>query len=53
VNNIPISTAKETPPKEDEQFKVLGTDLVVSGVAELGKKLRDQWKHRRPRPRPN
>ena len=44
VDNIRVSTVKEPPltaPKT--QFQVLGTDLTVTGVQELGKKLADQW----------
>jgi hypothetical protein len=48
VDNIRISTAKEEPPKTITKFPVLGTDLVVageiSGVHELGMKLKDRWR---------
>jgi hypothetical protein len=48
VDNIRISTAKEEPPKTITKFPVLGTDLVVSGeisgVRELGMKLKDRWR---------
>ena len=48
VDNIRISTAKEAPTKAITKFPVLGTDLVVSGeisgVRELGEKLKDQWR---------
>jgi hypothetical protein len=44
VDNIRIMTAKEPTPAAKTQFRVLGTDLVVSGVQELGKKLRSEWK---------
>ena len=47
VDNIRLSTAKELPPKPVTKFSVLGTDLIVSGeisgVRELGLKLRDRW----------
>src|SRR5206468_1690416 len=43
VDNIRLSTAREVSPLETTKFPVLGTDLVVSGVRELGKKLKDQW----------
>jgi len=48
VDNIRILTAKETKPPVITKFAVLGTDLMVSGeisgVRELGKKLKDKWK---------
>jgi hypothetical protein len=44
VDNIRIMTAKESTLVVKSQFQVLGTDLVVSGVHELGKKLRSEWK---------
>ena len=47
VDDIRISTAKQGPAKTSTKFPVLGTDLVVSGdisgVRELGKKLKDRW----------
>jgi hypothetical protein len=47
VDNIRLSTVKESPPKVVTKFPVLGTDLVVSGqisgVKELGEKLKDRW----------
>lgn len=43
VDNIRLSTAKEAMPMEKTQFPVLGTDLVVSGVRELGQKLKGRW----------
>jgi hypothetical protein len=43
VDNIRLSTVKEVPPTETTKFPVLGTDMVVSGVRELGKKLKDRW----------
>ncbi len=44
VDNVRITTAKEARPAAKVEFKVLGTDLVVSGVRELGQKLRKEWK---------
>jgi hypothetical protein len=44
VDNIRLSTAKETKPPVVTKFSVLGTDLVVTGVQELGKQLKEQWK---------
>jgi len=48
VDNIRISTAKDVQPKAVTTFPVLGADLVVSGeisgVRELGQKLKDRWK---------
>jgi hypothetical protein len=49
VDNIRISTAKETAPAAKTQFQVLGTDLVVSGVRELAEKLRDRWQPPTPK----
>jgi hypothetical protein len=43
VDNIRLSTAKEEPPKFVARFSVLGTDLEVSGVRELGQKLKERW----------
>lgn len=43
VDNIRLRTAKEIPAPAKTVFHVLGTDMVVSGVAELGKKLKDRW----------
>jgi hypothetical protein len=43
VDNIRMVAAKEVPPASKTQFKVLGTDLAVSGVRELGQKLADRW----------
>jgi hypothetical protein len=44
VDNIRLSTAKEESAGAKPQFQVLGTDMVVSGVQELGKKLQGAWK---------
>jgi hypothetical protein len=43
VDNIRLSAKKETAAPTKTQFKVLGTDLVVGNVQELGKKLADKW----------
>lgn len=43
VDNIRLSTVKEEPALETRKFSVLGTDMVVSGVRELGMKLKDGW----------
>jgi hypothetical protein len=43
VDNIRLSRAKEPPSKVGTKFRVLGTDLVVSGARELGQKLKDRW----------
>jgi hypothetical protein len=43
VDNIRLLKAKETPPAAKTKFRVAGTDMVVSGVMELGKKLKDRW----------
>lgn len=48
VDNIRITTAKESKPPVITQFPVAGTDLVVSGensgVSELSRKLKSAWK---------
>jgi hypothetical protein len=49
VDNIRLLAKKEPEPKVERRFKVLGTDWIVTGVAELGKKLKDQWKKPEPR----
>jgi hypothetical protein len=43
VDNIRLSTDKEVLPMETTKFPVVGTDMVVSGVRELGKQLKDRW----------
>jgi hypothetical protein len=43
INNIRLSPVKEDPPKVITKFAVLGTDLEVSGVRELGQKLKNRW----------
>jgi hypothetical protein len=44
LDNVRLLTAKETPPAAAKtEFKVLGTDMTVSGVQELGKKLKEKW----------
>ena len=40
MDNIRLSTAKEAAAEDDHQVPGLGTDLVVSGVRELGKSSR-------------
>jgi hypothetical protein len=44
VDNVRLSTAREESAGAKTQFRVLGTDVMVSGVRELGLKLKDQWK---------
>jgi hypothetical protein len=44
IDNIRLVAAKEPEPKAKTEFKVLGTDMTVSGVQELAKKLVDRWK---------
>lgn len=44
IDNIRLVAAKEPEPKAKTEFKVLGTDMTVSGVQELAKKLADKWK---------
>ena len=44
VDNIRVSTTKEPPPTTAKPpFKVLGTDLTVTGVQDLSKKLAEKW----------
>jgi hypothetical protein len=43
VDNICLSTGKEEQPKSAARFSVLGTGLEVSGVRELGQKLKKHW----------
>ena len=43
VDNIRLSTVKEATPMETTKFPVLGTDMVVTGVRDLGKILKDRW----------
>ena len=43
VDNIRLSTAKETQAPDTTKFAVLGTDLAVTGVRELGLKFKDRW----------
>jgi hypothetical protein len=49
VENIRLSPEKEPVKKAATQFQVLGTDWKVSGVIELGKKLKDAWKPPTPK----
>ena len=44
VDNIRITADRLPQDKRTTSFKVLGTDLVVKDVTDLGKKLKDQWK---------
>ncbi|HJZ59823.1 MAG TPA: DNRLRE domain-containing protein [Gemmataceae bacterium] len=48
IDNIRLSAAKEPQPTAKTEFRVLGTDLTVSGVQDLGKKLADKWKQPEP-----
>jgi hypothetical protein len=43
VDNIRLSGKKESAPPAKNEFKVLGTDLVVVNVQDLGKRLADKW----------
>ena len=49
VDNVRLTAKKDKEPEIKRSFTVLGTDLTVSGVQELGKKLKDRWK--RPEPK--
>jgi hypothetical protein len=44
VDNIRLVSTKEPQPKLKTEYKVLGTDMTVIGVQELGKKFADKWK---------
>lgn len=48
IDNIRVTAAKEPQPVVKKEFRVLGTDMTVSGVQELGKKLASQWKKPEP-----
>lgn len=43
VDNIRLSSAKTETPAVKTDFTVLGTDMKVGSVQELGKKLKDKW----------
>lgn len=49
IENVRLSTEKLPVTKTTTQFQVLGTDWKVSGVTELGKKLKDEWKPPTPK----
>jgi hypothetical protein len=44
VDNIRLGTDRPAAAPKPVEFKVLGTDLTVTGVADLLKKLKNQWK---------
>jgi hypothetical protein len=44
IDNVRLLSKKDKETEPKKEFRVAGTDMVVSGVAELGKKLKDQWK---------
>ncbi|HEX3152487.1 MAG TPA: hypothetical protein VHR66_30720, partial [Gemmataceae bacterium] len=48
IDNIRLVGAKEQQPAVKTVFRVLGTDMTVTGVQELGKKLASQWKKPEP-----
>ena len=43
VDNIRLSTDRLPADKRTVSFKVLGTDLTATGVADLAKQLKDRW----------
>ncbi len=43
IDNVRLVAKKDKEPEAKREFQVLGTEWTVSGVAELGKKLKDQW----------
>jgi hypothetical protein len=49
VDNIRLTTAKEAPAPVATKFTVAGTDLVVSGVRELGQKMKARWAKPEPK----
>jgi len=49
VDHVRLSAVKDKEPEAKRSFQVLGTDLVVSGVQELGKRLKDRWTKPEPR----
>jgi hypothetical protein len=49
IENLRLSSAKEPTSTVKTAFKVLGSGETVSGVMELGKKLKDQWKPPTPK----
>jgi hypothetical protein len=44
LDNVRLSTARTVEKPVKTTFRVLGTDLVVKDVRELGKKLKARWK---------
>ncbi len=44
IDNVRLETTRTKTVEPRKEFRVAGTDWVVSGVMELGKKLKDQWK---------
>ncbi|MBV8879960.1 MAG: hypothetical protein JO332_08360 [Planctomycetaceae bacterium] len=43
VDNVRLLAKKEKEVEPRREFRVAGTDWTVSGVSELGKKLKDRW----------
>jgi hypothetical protein len=43
VDNVRLSSVKQVVEQPKTQFKVLGTDMTVANVQELGKLLKDKW----------
>ncbi|HVR87397.1 MAG TPA: hypothetical protein VMU54_23935, partial [Planctomycetota bacterium] len=43
IDHVRLISKKDEEPEAKREFRVAGTDWVVSGVAELGRKLKDQW----------
>jgi hypothetical protein len=43
IDQIRVGPDREASSPESKSFKVLGTPWVVSGVQELGKKLKEKW----------
>lgn len=43
IDNVRLTSRKEKEAETKREFRVLGTDWTVSGVTELGKKLKDPW----------
>ncbi len=49
VENVRLLAKKDRDPEVKREFRVAGTEWTVSGVKELGEKLKGQW--RKPEPR--
>jgi hypothetical protein len=48
IDNIRLTAVKEPHAEPKTEFRVLGTELTVTGVQDLGKRLAGQWKQPEP-----